>query len=170
MIRMPPKHVIEKYLKPNGLPEDLIKEIRIESYQGPGERNPWYWQNDVERFVEAHRPKSCEKKSYGEEEGVKVIAANGSDVWERIASALEKLVTVVVPESAPSVPEAAKGERVYTTAEAAELMHRHPDVVRQYCRDGDLGTRDASGRWVIRHGDIERFRTRQVVVHGKGEA
>lgn len=80
MILMPPKVVKEKFLKPNGLSEDLIKQIRIESYQGPGERNPWYWQNDVERFVEAHRPKSFEKKSYGEEEGFDVIAIGNAEL------------------------------------------------------------------------------------------
>lgn len=170
MIFMPPKVVKEQYLKPNGLPDRLIDEIPSPRYVGPGLTNPMFPKPVVEQFVEERRPKSLDKKSYGEEEGFKVIAANVIVLGERIASALEKLVTVVVPGATASVPEAENGDRVYTTGEAARLLHRHPDVVREYCRKGLLGVRDASGKWVIRHGDIEKFRMGRILVHGTGAA
>ena len=169
MIFMPPKHIIEKYLRPAGLPDELINEIPSPRWAGPGFTNPMFPKPVVEQFVEERRPKSPFKKSYGEEEDFKVVAANGTDVWERIASALEKIVTIVAPGD-PPVPEPEKGDRVYNTIEAAELLHRHPDVIRGYCRDGVFGLRDASGKWGIRHSEIERFRTGQMVVHGKGVA
>jgi hypothetical protein len=74
MIYMPPYHIIEKYLKPNGLSEDLIDEIPSSRYFGPGLTNPMFPKPVVEQFVEERRPKSFHKESYGEEEGIKVVA------------------------------------------------------------------------------------------------
>ena len=167
---IPPKHIIEKYLKPNGLPEHLIDEIPCGHYVGPGLTNRIFPKPVVEQFVEERRPKSLDKKSYGEEEGIKVSAANVIDVLKQIASALEQLATPVVPKPVSSAPEPEKGERVYTTREAAILLHRHPDVVREYCRKGLLGKRDASRKWVIRHREIESFREGRIMVHGQGAA
>jgi len=169
MIFLPPKVVQEQYLRPAGLPDELIDEIPCPRWVGPGFTNPMFPKPVVEQFVEERRPKSLDKKSYGEEEDFKVVAADLIEVGRRIASALEELATVVAP-GAPPVPEPEKGDRIYSTAEAAELLHRHPDVIRGYCRDGLFGSRDASGKWGIRQSEIERFRTRQFVVHGKGVA
>ena len=142
MIFIPPKHIIEKYLKPNGLPEHLIDEIPCGHYVGPGLTNRIFPKPVVEQFVEERRPKSLDKQ----------------------------LATPVVPKPVFSAPEPEKGERVYTTREAAILLHRHPDVVREYCRKGLLGKRDASRKWVIRHREIESFREGRIMVHGQGAA
>lgn len=162
MVRMPPKVVIEKYLRPNGLPEDLIKEIRIESHQGPGERNPWYWQNDVERFVEARRPKSLDKKSYGEEEGFKVIAANVIVLGERIASALEQLAMLGPREAALPSPTV----QMLTAAEAASQMRLHVQTVREWCREGKLGVM-TGGRWLISPDEVKQYLRGQLLIKGK---
>jgi excisionase family DNA binding protein len=74
MIFMPPKIVLEQHLRPAGLPDDLINEIPAAWYQGPGEKNPYFPKPVVEQFVKERRPKSLDKKSFGEEEGFKVIA------------------------------------------------------------------------------------------------
>ena len=37
MIYLPLKTVIEKYLRPHGLPDELVREIACPRYQGPGE-------------------------------------------------------------------------------------------------------------------------------------
>jgi len=169
MIFLPPKVIQEQYLRPAGLPDELINEIPSPRWVGPGYTNPMFPKPVVEQFVEERRPKSFHKESYGEEEGFKVVAAAFIEELRRLSTAFEKLVSVMSSEGSTGADEE-EGDRIYSTAEAAKLLRRHPDVVRQYCRAGDIGQRDASGKWIIRHSDIERFRTRQLVVHGKGVA
>lgn len=170
MIFMPPKHIIEKYLKPNGLSEHLIDEIPCSHYVGPGLTIPIFSKPVVERFVEERRPKSLDKKSYGEEEGLKVVAANVIEVLEKIARALEKLVTVVVPDTAPPVPEPDKGDRVYSVRQAAAAIGLKEWTVRKYCRDGVFGRELGNGRYVILKGEIDAYLNRQRTVHGRGVA
>ena len=161
MILMPPKIVLEQHLRPAGLPEELINELTPCGYQGPGKTNPWYWQPDVERFVRDRRPKSLDKKSYGEEEGLKVIAAADNDVWERIATSLEKLVTVVVPkEATPPVLE------MLSPAEAAKQMKRNVQTVREWCRDGRLGIKSGS-TWLISPDEVKQYLRGQLLIKGK---
>ena len=79
MIYLPPKVIIEKYLRPHGLPESLIHEIPYPRYQGPGLTNRMFPKPVVEQFVEERRPKSLDEKFYGEEEGVKVVAIGNTE-------------------------------------------------------------------------------------------
>ena len=160
---MPPRIVLEQYLRPAGLPDELIHEIPCRRYQGPGEKNPMFPKPVVEQFVEERRPKSVDKKSYGVEEGFKVVAANGTDVLERIASALEKIVTVVVPREAATANTAVQ---MLTTPAAAKQMGVHVQTLTRWCREGRCGVKSGHS-WLISPDEVKQYLRGQLLIKGK---
>ena len=163
------QQVIDAYQIPKKMESELFAVLR--PVFGPGEEAR-YLESHVDEALkqwssEKGRPQD-EGTEFSQEEEKNVIAINSeNEPWTRIADSLEKILDLLCPsEKAPLKVE--QGDRGYSTAEASKLLNRHPDVVRQYCRNRVLGTRDASGKWVILQSEIEKFRTGQVLVHGSG--
>jgi excisionase family DNA binding protein len=165
MIFLPPKVVQEQYLRPAGLPDELIDEIPCPRWVGPGFTNPMFPKPVVEQFVEERRPKSLDKKSYGEEEDFKVVAANGTDVLERIASALEELATRRGVETATATSPVVE---MLTPAQAAKQMKLHVQTVREWCRDEDIPFGTKSGRkWLISPDEVRQYLRGQLLIKGR---
>ena len=163
MIYLPLKTVIEKYLRPHGLPDELVREIACPRYQGPGETNPFFEKSIVEGFVQERRPAPAAVRSYLNEEDKTVIAANGIEIGERIANALEQVVQVVAPrEAAVPVP----GVQMLTPTEAARQMKLHVQTVREWCREGKLGVR-AGRNWLISPDEVKQYLRGQLLIKGK---
>jgi excisionase family DNA binding protein len=163
MIFLPPKVIQEQYLRPAGLSDELINEIPCPRWVGPGFTNPMFPKPVVEQFVEERRPKPLDKKSFGEEEGLKVVAANGTDVWERIASALEKIVTVVVPREAATAKTAVQ---MLTTPAAAKQMGVHVQTLTRWCREGRCGVKSGHS-WLISPDEVKQYLRGQLLIKGK---
>jgi len=159
------QQVIEEF----GIPQQL--ESRLFAILKP-RVGKLYWKEEVKSAMEkvlgvGNRPPTAAYESYSNEDPM--IAMNQElEPWVRIADSLEQLLGVFLPKT-PSA-DINPSDAVYTTAQVAKLLHRHVDVVREYCRQGVFGTRDAGGQWGIRHSEVERFRTGQLLVRGRGGA
>lgn len=84
---------------------------------------------------------------------------------ERIASAINSIASGR-PAQAETVP---RGDKAYGTGEAAGLLGLNEQTVRKYCRERVFGVQATSGRWVIRHSEVERFLQGRDRIHGKGK-
>ncbi len=154
--------------------EAVFIQVRPIAHREDGE--PLYLESAVDRAIEmvrsGNRPSTQISESIFEKEDLKVNGVGQIEglegPWNRIADSLEQLLEVFLPRK--SAEDSHPNDVIYTTTQAAKLLHRHVDVVRQYCRQGVFGIRDAGGKWVIRHSEIEKFRTGQLVVRGKGVA
>lgn len=164
------QQVIDEFGIPKNLEADLFAILKPKV-------GKLYWKKDVDPALEkvlgvGDRPPFADHKSSFEKEDLKVngvgLVEHANTPWNRIADSLEQLVAVFLPKTTPD--NVTPDDVSYTTAQAATLLNRHVDVVREYCRQGVFGVRDASGKWVIRHSEIEKFRIGQLLVHGKGAA
>ena len=166
MIYLPPKVIIEKYLRPHGLPESLIHEIPYPRYQGPGERNPGFEKSVVEQFVEERRPRSLDEKFYGEEEGRMAEIVEGLDrlvaFGREVFEALKPRLLAEAASTAIQDPSLA----MHTTKEAAEAMGLHEQTVMRWCRQRKLGVK-AGSRWLISQREIEQYLRGRLLVDGK---
>lgn len=171
MIFMPPKHIIEKYLKPNGLPEHLIDEIPCPRYFGPGLTNPMFPKPVVEQFVEERHPKSFEKKSYVEEEGLEdmdFVANNDLAVVIReIFQWLKPKVEAAFPERVTEVETA-----MLTPEQVAQMLRVNVQTVMKWCRQGEKATYHLSalkvaGKWLIPKEAVDAALRKAQMIHGR---
>lgn len=54
-------------------------------------------------------------------------------------------------------------EEVFTTAEAARILDRHPELVRQWIVQGRLRAKRFGNYWLVTREAIEEFRVREPV-------
>lgn len=82
---LPPDWIIEKMLKPAGLPEDLLNELTPDLMVGVRGNLPLYDKNSVEKFIEKNRPSLTNAKSFTKAEDFNVVDFASSQSLERIA-------------------------------------------------------------------------------------
>ena len=166
MIYMPPTHIIEKYLKPAGLPDELINEIPAAWYQGPGEKNPYYEKLVVEQFVEERRPRSLDRKSYGEE-GLKDMdfAANNdlAVVVREIFQWLKPKLEAVLGDRT----EADQAEQTVTPEQAARQLKVNVQTIMRWCREGRWTAFKVGRRWLIERESLEAYVRKCEMIHGR---
>lgn len=171
MIYMPPKHIIEKYLKPNRLSEDLIDEIPSPRYFGPGLTNPMFPKPVVEQFVEERRPKSSDKESYREEEGMKnmefVTNNDLAVVVREIFQWLKPKLEAAFPERQTETETA-----MLTPEQVAQRLGVHVQTVMKWCRQRDkascpLSASKIARKWLIPQEAVEAALRRAQMIHGR---
>jgi excisionase family DNA binding protein len=171
MIYLPPKVIIEKYLRPNGLPESLIHEIPCPRYQGPGEKNPGFEKTVVEMFIRERRPRPLEKKSYGEEEGMKdmefVTNNELAVVVREICQWLKPKVEAVLPERRAEAETA-----MLTPEQVAQRLGVHVQTVMKWCRQREKASCPLSAikiarKWLIPKESVDAVLLKAQVIHGR---